>query len=95
MTALLNERLRVLAAQTHTLEEKVSSLGWMAGPSLAASRRPSGSANCSASAAGMGSSGSARWRSTATSTTASSSRLTCNDSTRTPLKASSTSSGKS
>lgn len=31
MTALLDERLRVLAAQTHTLEEKVSSLGWMAG----------------------------------------------------------------
>lgn len=30
MTALLDERLRVLAAQTHTLEEKVSSLGWMA-----------------------------------------------------------------
>lgn len=31
MTALLDERLRVLAAQTHTFEEKVSSLGWMAG----------------------------------------------------------------
>lgn len=31
MTMLLDERLRVLAAQTHTLEEKVSSLGWMAG----------------------------------------------------------------
>lgn len=31
MTALLDERLRVLATQTHTLEEKVSSLGWMAG----------------------------------------------------------------
>lgn len=31
MTALLDERLRVLAAQTHLLETKVSSLGWMAG----------------------------------------------------------------
>lgn len=31
MTALLDERLRVLAAQTHTLEEKLGSLGWMAG----------------------------------------------------------------
>lgn len=31
MTSLLDERLRGLATQTHTLEEKVSSLGWMAG----------------------------------------------------------------
>lgn len=31
MIMLLDGRLRVLAAQTHTLEEKVSSLGWMAG----------------------------------------------------------------
>ena len=30
MTALLDERLRVLAKQTDTLEEKVGSLGWMA-----------------------------------------------------------------
>ncbi|WP_411327041.1 hypothetical protein [Bifidobacterium longum] len=30
MTALLDERLRDLATQTHLLEEKVSSLGWMA-----------------------------------------------------------------
>ena len=31
MTALLAERLRDLATQTHLLETKVSSLGWMAG----------------------------------------------------------------
>lgn len=31
MTALLDERLRDLATQTHLLETKVSSLGWMAG----------------------------------------------------------------
>lgn len=31
MTMLLDGRLRDLATQTHTLEEKVSSLGWMAG----------------------------------------------------------------
>jgi len=31
MTALLVGRLRELATQTHLLEEKVSSLGWMAG----------------------------------------------------------------
>lgn len=31
MTSLPDERLRVLAKQTHTLEEKVSSLGCMAG----------------------------------------------------------------
>ena len=31
MTALLDERLRDLATQTHLIEEKVSSLGWMAG----------------------------------------------------------------
>ena len=31
MTMLLDGRLRDLAAQTHLLEEKVSSLGWMAG----------------------------------------------------------------
>lgn len=31
MTSLLDERLRVLAKQTHTIEEKVGSLGWMAG----------------------------------------------------------------
>ena len=30
MTALLDGRLRDLATQTHLLEEKVSSLGWMA-----------------------------------------------------------------
>ena len=30
MTALLDERLRDLATQTHLLETKVSSLGWMA-----------------------------------------------------------------
>lgn len=30
MTMLLDGRLRVLAAQTHTLEEKLGSLGWMA-----------------------------------------------------------------
>lgn len=30
MTMLLDGRLRDLATQTHTLEEKVSSLGWMA-----------------------------------------------------------------
>lgn len=30
MTALLDERLRVLAAQTHLLEKKVDALGWMA-----------------------------------------------------------------
>ena len=30
MTALLDERLRDLATQTHLIEEKVSSLGWMA-----------------------------------------------------------------
>lgn len=35
MTMLLDGRLRDLATQTHTLEEKVSSLGWMA----AATRR--------------------------------------------------------
>lgn len=29
MTALLDERLRVLAAQANMLEEKVGSLGWM------------------------------------------------------------------
>ena len=29
MTALLDERLRDLATQTHLLEAKVSSLGWM------------------------------------------------------------------
>ena len=31
MTMLLDERLRDLATQTHLLETKVSSLGWMAG----------------------------------------------------------------
>lgn len=31
MTMLLDERLRDLATQTHLIEEKVSSLGWMAG----------------------------------------------------------------
>lgn len=31
MTMLLDGRLRDLATQTHLLEEKVSSLGWMAG----------------------------------------------------------------
>lgn len=31
MTMLLDGRLRDLATQTHTLETKVSSLGWMAG----------------------------------------------------------------
>ena len=31
MTALLAERLRDLATQTHLLEEKVNALGWMAG----------------------------------------------------------------
>lgn len=31
MTAPLDERLRDLATQTHLLETKVSSLGWMAG----------------------------------------------------------------
>ncbi len=31
MTALLVGRLRELATQTHLLETKVSSLGWMAG----------------------------------------------------------------
>lgn len=31
MTALLVGRLRDLATQTHLLETKVSSLGWMAG----------------------------------------------------------------
>lgn len=31
MTKLLDERLRDLATQTHLIEEKVSSLGWMAG----------------------------------------------------------------
>lgn len=31
MTALLAERLRDLATQTHLLETKVSSLGWMVG----------------------------------------------------------------
>lgn len=31
MTALLDERLRVLAKQTDTLEEKLGSLGRMAG----------------------------------------------------------------
>lgn len=31
MTALLDERLRDLATQTHLLETKVISLGWMAG----------------------------------------------------------------
>lgn len=31
MTALLDERLRDLATQTHLLETKVSSLGWMTG----------------------------------------------------------------
>ncbi len=31
MTMLLAERLRDLATQTHLLETKVSSLGWMAG----------------------------------------------------------------
>lgn len=31
MTILLDERLRDLATQTHLLETKVSSLGWMAG----------------------------------------------------------------
>lgn len=30
MTMLLDERLRDLATQTHLLETKVSSLGWMA-----------------------------------------------------------------
>ena len=30
MTMLLDERLRDLATQTHLLEAKVSSLGWMA-----------------------------------------------------------------
>lgn len=30
MTALLDERLRDLATQTHLLDTKVSSLGWMA-----------------------------------------------------------------
>ena len=30
MTMLLDERLRDLATQTHLLEKKVSSLGWMA-----------------------------------------------------------------
>lgn len=30
MTALLDERLRDLATQTHLLEEKVNALGWMA-----------------------------------------------------------------
>lgn len=30
MTMLLDERLRDLATQTHPLEAKVSSLGWMA-----------------------------------------------------------------
>lgn len=34
MTALLDERLRDLATQTHLLEEKVSSLGWMAGTDM-------------------------------------------------------------
>ena len=31
MTSLLDERLRVVAAQTHTIEGKVGSLGWMGG----------------------------------------------------------------
>lgn len=31
MTMLLDERLRDLATQTHLIETKVSSLGWMAG----------------------------------------------------------------
>lgn len=31
MTMLLDERLRDLATQTHLLETKVNSLGWMAG----------------------------------------------------------------
>ena len=31
MTMLFAERLRDLATQTHTLEEKVNALGWMAG----------------------------------------------------------------
>lgn len=31
MTMLLDGRLRDLATQTHLLETKVSSLGWMAG----------------------------------------------------------------
>lgn len=31
MTALLDERLRDLATQTHLLEKKVDALGWMAG----------------------------------------------------------------
>lgn len=31
MTALLAERLRDLATQTHLLEEKMNALGWMAG----------------------------------------------------------------
>lgn len=31
MTMLLDERLRDLATQTHLLETKVSSLGWMVG----------------------------------------------------------------
>ena len=33
MTMMLDGRLRDLATQTHLLETKVSSLGWMAGAS--------------------------------------------------------------